>query len=65
MQVIKNGGMPIICQLFPFLPDELMKKAIDKFEDEKRHKTLKTKAQMIVMLFGIIGKVESLNGIRQ
>lgn len=63
MQVIKNGGMPIICQLFSFIPDELIKKAIDKFEADKRYKTLKTKTQMIVMLFGIIGKVESLNGI--
>lgn len=63
MQVIKNGGMPIICQLFSFIPDELIKKATDKFEADKRYKTLKTKTQMIVMLFGIIGKVESLNGI--
>lgn len=63
MQVIKNGGMPIICQLFSFIPDELIKKAIDKFEADKRYKTLKTKTQMIAMLFGIIGKVESLNGI--
>lgn len=63
MQVIKNGGMPIICQLFSFIPDELIKKATDKFESDKRYKTLKTKTQMIVMLFGIIGKVESLNGI--
>jgi hypothetical protein len=63
MQVIKNGGMPIICQLFSFIPDDLIKKAIDKHESDKRYKTLKTKTQMIVMLFGIIGKVESLNGI--
>lgn len=63
MQVIKNGGMPIICQLFSFIPDELIRKAIDKFQSDKRYKTLKTKTQMIVMLFGIIGKVESLNGI--
>jgi hypothetical protein len=63
MQVIKNGGMPIICQLFSFIPDELIKKATDKFDSDKRYKTLKTKTQMIVMLFGIIGKVESLNGI--
>lgn len=63
MQVIKNGGQPIICQLFSFIPEELIKKAIDKFESDKRYKTLKTKTQMIVMLFGIIGKVESLNGI--
>jgi hypothetical protein len=63
MQDIKNGGMPIICQLFSFIPDELIKKAVDQYQSDKSYKTLKTKVQMIVMLFGIIGKVESLNGI--
>jgi Transposase DDE domain/Domain of unknown function (DUF4372) len=63
MQVIKNGGQPIICQLFSYIPDELIVKAVDKFGSDEYYKTLKTKIQMAVMLFGIIGKVESLNGI--
>ncbi len=63
MQVIKNGGQPIICQLFSYIPDELIKKATDKFQSDKYYKTLKTKAQMIAMIFGIITKVESLNGL--
>lgn len=63
MQVIKNGGQPIICQLFSYIPEELIKKAVDKFQSDKSYKTLKTKIQMIAMLFGIITKVESLNGL--
>ena len=63
MQVIKNGGQPIICQLFSYIPDEIIKKAVDKFQSDKSYKTLKTKVQMIAMLFGIITKVESLNGL--
>jgi hypothetical protein len=63
MQVIKNGGQPIICQLFSYIPDEIIKKAVDKFKSDKSYKTLKTKVQMIAMLFGIITKVESLNGL--
>ena len=63
MQVIKNGGQPIICQLFSYIPDELIKKATDKFQSDKSYKTLKTKVQMIAMIFGIISKVESLNGL--
>jgi Transposase DDE domain/Domain of unknown function (DUF4372) len=63
MQVIKNGGQPIICQIFSFIPDELIKKATDLFQSDKSYKTLKTKVQMVAMLFGIITKVESLNGL--
>jgi Transposase DDE domain/Domain of unknown function (DUF4372) len=63
MQFIKNGGQPIICQLFSYIPDELIKKATDKFRSDKSYKTLKTKVQMVAMLFGIITKVESLNGL--
>jgi Transposase DDE domain/Domain of unknown function (DUF4372) len=63
MQVIKNGGQPIICQLFSYIPDELIKKATDKFQSDKSYKTLKTKVQMVAMLFGIITKVDSLNGL--
>ena len=63
MQVIKNGGQPIICQLFSYIPEEIIKKAVDKFKSDKSYKTLKTKVQMIAMLFGIITKVESLNGL--
>ncbi len=63
MQVIKNGGQPIICQLFSYIPEEIIKKAVDKFKSDKSYKTLKTKVHMIAMLFGIITKVESLNGL--
>lgn len=63
MQVIKNAGQPIICQLFSYIPDELIKKATDKFQSDKNYRTLKTKMQMVSMLFGIITKIESLNGL--
>ncbi|MBP6411679.1 MAG: IS4 family transposase [Pseudarcicella sp.] len=63
MQVIKNGGQPIICQLFSYIPDDLIQKAVEKFDADKSYKTLKTKVQMVSMIFGIISKVESLNGL--
>lgn len=63
MQDIKKGGMPIISQLISYIPLGLIDAAIAEFQSDKCYKKLKTKEQLAFMLYGVIGKLESLNGL--
>ena len=63
MQDIKKGGMPIISQLFSYIPLDLIDKAVEEHKLDKHYKKLKTKEHLIFMLFGVVGKLESLNGL--
>lgn len=63
MQDIKKGGMPIISQLISYIPLELIYQAVAEHDSDKSYKKLKTKEQLAFMLYGIVGKLESLNGL--
>lgn len=63
MQDIKKGGMPIISQLFSYIPLHLVDKAVEEHKSDKGYKKLKTKEHLAFMLFGVVGKLESLNGL--
>ncbi len=63
MQDIKKGGMPIISQLISYIPLDLLDSAIAEFNSDKSYKKLKTKEHLAFMLYGVVGKLESLNGL--
>ena len=63
MEVIQKGGMPIISQLLSYIPSFLLDKAITEHNTDKCYKRLKTKEQLTFMLYGVVGKLESLNGL--
>jgi hypothetical protein len=63
MQDIKKGGMPIISQLISYIPLDLIDKAVSEFNSDKYYKKLKTKEHLVFMLYGVVGKLESLNGL--
>lgn len=63
MQDIKKGGMPIISQLFSYIPLWIIDQASCEFKSDKSYKKLKTKEHLAFMLFGVVGKLESLNGL--
>ena len=63
MEVIQKGGMPIISQLLSYIPSFLLDKAITEHNTDKCYKRLKTKEQLTFMLYGFVGKLESLNGL--
>jgi len=63
MEVIQKGGMPIISQLLSYIPSFLLDKAITEHNSDKCYKRLKTKEQLTFMLYGVLGKLESLNGL--
>ena len=63
MQDIKKGGMPILSQLFSYIPLHLIDKAVALHKSDKSYKKLKTKAHLSFMLYGVVGKLESLNGL--
>ena len=63
MEVIQKGGMPIISQLLSYIPSFLLDKAITEHNTDKCYKRLKTKEQLTFMLYGVLGKLESLNGL--
>jgi len=63
MQFIQKGGMPIISQLLSYIPEYLLHRAVADHNSDKGYKKLKTKQQLAFMLYGIVGKLESLNGL--
>jgi hypothetical protein len=63
MQDIKKGGMPIISQLFSYIPLWIIDQAACEFQSDKSYKKLKTKEHLAFMFYGVVGKLESLNGL--
>lgn len=59
----KLSGQPLICQLFSFIPDEIIKKAVENFNSDYYYKTLTTKKQLIFLLYGVITQSNSLNAL--
>jgi hypothetical protein len=63
MQDIKKGGMPIISQLISYIPLHIIDQAVEEHESDKYYKYLKTKEHLAFILYGVIGKLESLNAL--
>jgi hypothetical protein len=63
MQDIKKGGMPIISQLISYIPLHIIDQAVEEHESDKYYKCLKTKEHLAFILYGVIGKLESLNAL--
>jgi IS4 transposase len=63
MQDIKKGGMPIISQLISYIPLHIIDQAVEEHESDKYYKRLKTKEHLAFILYGVIGKLESLNAL--
>jgi hypothetical protein len=63
MQDIKKGGMPIISQLISYIPLHIIDQAVEELESDKYYKCLKTKEHLAFILYGVIGKLESLNAL--
>jgi hypothetical protein len=59
----KLSGQPIICQLFSFIPDQLIKESVDQFKSGLYYKTMLTKNQLAFMLYGVITRCHSLNSL--
>lgn len=55
--------MPIISQLLSYIPLNLLDAAIAECKSDRYYKKLKTKEHLAFMLYGVIGKLESLNGL--
>lgn len=55
--------MPIISQLISYIALEILDAAIAECKSDKYYKKLKTKEHLAFMLYGVIGKLESLNGL--
>ena len=60
---IKLSGQPIICQLFSFIPDALIAKAVEAHNSDHYYKTMRTRNQLVFMLYGILTKAHSLNAL--
>lgn len=63
MQNTKLSGQPLICQLLSFLPKELISSSVLQYESDKYYKTMTTYKQLVFMLYGVISKSNSLNGL--
>lgn len=63
MQDIKKAGIPILSQLFSYIPLHIIDQAVAEYASDKYSKKLKTKEHLAFMLYGVVGKLESLNGL--
>lgn len=59
----KISGQPVICQLYSFIPDHLLKQAVDNFQSDRYYKTLTTRKHLIFLLYGVITRSKSLRSL--
>jgi hypothetical protein len=59
----KLSGQPIISQLLSYIPRILVDEVVAETDSDKYYKKMKTYNQLVFMLYGIVGKVNSLNSI--
>jgi hypothetical protein len=62
-QNTKLSGQPIICQLFSFIPEEILRQAVSEHKSDHYYKTLTTKKQLAFLLYGVVTKCNSLNSL--
>lgn len=63
MQDIKKAGMPVISQLLSFIPLHLVDEAVQIHQSDKYYKKMMTLDHLTFMLYGVVGKLESLSGL--
>lgn len=63
MQDIKKAGMPVISQLLSFIPLHLVDEAVQIHQSDKYYKKMITLDHLTFMLYGVLGKLESLSGL--
>lgn len=59
----KLSGVPVICQLFSFIPEEIIKEAVSNHKSDRYYKTMTTRKQLAFLLYGIITRVNSLQSL--
>ena len=57
----KLSGQPIICQILSFIPKALVQEAVEETSSDRYYKKMHTYNQLVFMLYGIVGKIGSLN----
>lgn len=62
-QNTKLTGQPIICQLFSFIPEEIIQQAVKEYQSDHYYKTLTTKKQLVFLFYGVITRCKSLNSL--
>lgn len=60
---IKLSGQPILCQLFSFIPDEIIEKAVECYSSDRYYKTMTTRKQLAFLLYGVITRTNSLQSL--
>jgi len=60
---IKLSGQPILCQLFSFIPDSLIDQAVALHQSDHYYKTMTTRKQLAFILYGVITRCHSLQGL--
>lgn len=58
-----KAGFPILVQIFRFIPQDLLCKAVEECKSDAYYKTLTTQKQLIAILYGVITKCHSFNGL--
>lgn len=62
-QVNKLSGQPLICQLFSYIPSEIITEAVEKHKSDYYYKKIYTKDQLLYLLYGVITKSPSLRSL--
>jgi Domain of unknown function (DUF4372)/Transposase DDE domain len=60
---IKLSGQPILCQLFSFIPEGLIQQAVALHKSDHYYKTMTTRKQLAFILYGVITRCRSLQGL--
>lgn len=60
---IKLSGQPILCQLFSFIPGQLIDQAVAAHKSDHYYKTMTTRKQLAFILYGVITRCRSLQGL--
>ena len=59
----KLSGVPVICQLFSFIPEEIITQAVIAHKADRYYKTMTTRKQLAFLLYGVITRVNSLQSL--
>ena len=62
-QNIKLSGQPILCQLFSFIPDDLIDQAVILHKSDHYYKTMTTRKQLAFILYGAVTRCHSLQSL--
>ena len=62
-KTIKLSGQPILCQLFSFIPDQIITGAVASHKSDHYYKTMSTRKQLAFILYGVITRCHSLQSL--